>query len=237
MAGEGARRARRELVEAHLRLVVYYAYKYNGFGLALGDLIQEGNLGLLRAVDKFDPQRGVRFATYATYWIRQSLRRALAKHGRTVRLPANHYTRAVKLLTISRDLQRETGRRPTTGEIAGKSGLSGAQVERALGSLSKVVSLDATRGEEGGFRPIDLLAGEGDRGPLKDAERSLLARWARKALASLSLREELILRMRFGIGDWDESTLREVGKVFQLSHERVRQIQEESLSKLRFRFC
>jgi RNA polymerase primary sigma factor len=232
-ARERERRARAELVEAHLRLVVFYACKYTGFGLPLGDLIQEGNLGLMRAVDKFDPSNGARFATYATYWIRQFQRRALAKHTRTVRLPVNYYFQTIKLKRIVSKLWRNTGRRPTIRELADTADLPEKKVHRVLVDLLKIVSLDAPRGEKGDYCLMDRLPGKIRDNPLSEAERFDLAHWVRKALASLSLREEAVVRMRFGIGNRDEQTYQEIGEGFCISRERVRQIVEEALDKLR----
>jgi RNA polymerase primary sigma factor len=227
------RQARAELVEAHLRLVVFYACKYTGFGLSLGDLVQEGNLGLIHAVGKFDPSNGARFATYATYWIRQFQRRALAKHTRTVRLPVNYYFHTIKLKRIVSKLWRKTGRRPTIGELADNADLTEKKIHRALVDLLKTVSLDAPRGAKNDFCLMDRLPGENKQNPLSEAERVDLARWVRKALASLSLREEAVVRMRFGIGNRDEQTYQEIGEGFCISRERVRQIVEEALDKLR----
>jgi len=231
-AGEDARR---HLIEANTRLVVQVAKRYRGLGLPFLDLIQAGNVGLIRATDKFDYHRGFRFATYATWWIRQSVTRSLSKHGRTIRIPIHMNDRLRRLKATQRRLEQDTGRRPSYEELAAEmKGLSVEdvrwllRVSRRPKSLNTPVSDDADSIELG-----DLLASRNTLGPDIAAERHLLADDLRDMLATLTPRESRILRLRYGLGGDGSQTLKEVGKRFGISRERVRQIEMHAMRKLR----
>jgi RNA polymerase primary sigma factor len=227
------RRAREELTRANLRLVVYIARKYRNRGLMLGDLIQEGSLGLMRAVEKFDWRRGFKFATYATWWIRQSVTRAIADQSRTIRVPV-HMTETVgKVVRTGRRLAQQTGREPTPEELANRLGMPLEKVRTVQGLAKEPVSLEAPIGEEGDARLGDLIEDKDAVLPFDAAARAGLRDAAGKVLGDLTPREERILRMRFGIGMNSEHTLEEVGRTFGVTRERIRQIEAKALGKLR----
>lgn len=227
------RRAREELTRANLRLVVYIARKYRNRGLMLGDLIQEGSLGLMRAVEKFDWRRGFKFATYATWWIRQSVTRAIADQSRTIRVPV-HMTETVgKVVRTGRRLAQQTGREPTPEELATRLGMPLEKVRTVQGLAKEPVSLEAPIGEEGDARLGDLIEDKDAILPFDAAARAGLRDAAGKVLGDLTPREERILRMRFGIGMNSEHTLEEVGRTFGVTRERIRQIEAKALGKLR----
>ncbi|NKE48311.1 RNA polymerase sigma factor RpoD [Roseomonas frigidaquae] len=227
------RRAREELTRANLRLVVYIARKYRNRGLMLGDLIQEGSLGLMRAVEKFDWRRGFKFATYATWWIRQSVTRAIADQSRTIRVPV-HMTETVgKVVRTGRRLAQQTGREPTPEELANRLGMPLEKVRTVQGLAKEPVSLEAPIGEEGDARLGDLIEDKDAILPFDAAARAGLRDAAGKVLGDLTPREERILRMRFGIGMNSEHTLEEVGRTFGVTRERIRQIEAKALGKLR----
>ncbi|WP_235962033.1 RNA polymerase sigma factor RpoD [Falsiroseomonas selenitidurans] len=227
------RRAREELTRANLRLVVYIARKYRNRGLMLGDLIQEGSLGLMRAVEKFDWRRGFKFATYATWWIRQSVTRAIADQSRTIRVPV-HMTETVgKVVRTGRRLAQQTGREPTPEELATRLGMPLEKVRTVQGLAKEPVSLEAPIGEEGDARLGDLIEDKDAILPFDAAARAGLRDAAGKVLSDLTPREERILRMRFGIGMNSEHTLEEVGRTFGVTRERIRQIEAKALGKLR----
>ncbi|MGX9965535.1 RNA polymerase sigma factor RpoD [Roseomonas sp. F4] len=227
------RRAREELTRANLRLVVYIARKYRNRGLMLGDLIQEGSLGLMRAVEKFDWRRGFKFATYATWWIRQSVTRAIADQSRTIRVPV-HMTETVgKVVRTGRRLAQQTGREPTPEELANRLGMPLEKVRTVQGLAKEPVSLEAPIGEEGDAKLGDLIEDRDAILPFDAAARAGLRDAAGKVLGDLTPREERILRMRFGIGMNSEHTLEEVGRTFGVTRERIRQIEAKALGKLR----
>ncbi len=228
------KRAREELVTSHLRLVVSIAKKYRRHtNLDLLDLIQEGNLGLMHAVEKFDHRRGVKLATYAVWWIRQSIARAIADQGRTIRIPVHMKETASKVLRERHRLYHRNGREPVIEEIAERSGISQAHVERVMSLVQEPVSLDLPIGEEGDATFGDLIEAPDAVSPLAAAEASALGRSMAEALGELSPREQRILCMRFGIGGTTEHTLEEVGKTFGVTRERIRQIEAKALEKLR----
>jgi RNA polymerase primary sigma factor len=233
-ARRAVKRAREELVTSHLRLVVSIAKKYRRHtSLDLLDLIQEGNLGLMHAVEKFDHRRGVKLATYAVWWIRQSIARAIADQGRTIRIPVHMKETASKVLRERHRLYHRNGREPAVEEIAERSGISHAHVERVMSLVQEPVSLDLPIGEDGDATFGDLIEAPDAVSPLAAAEASSLGRSMAEALGELSPREQRILCMRFGIGGTTEHTLEEVGKTFGVTRERIRQIEAKALEKLR----
>jgi RNA polymerase primary sigma factor len=233
-AKQDADQARDQMIRAHLRLVVSIAKKYRRFtSLHLLDLIQEGNLGLMHAIEKFDYRRGVKFSTYAVWWIRQSITRAIADQGRTIRIPVHMTATAAKVSRERRRLYQEQGRDAGAGEIATRTGIPIPQVERALSMVQEPMSLDVPIGEDGDATLGDLVEAPDGSNPHMAAEASALQDVVADALAKLTPREERILRMRFGIGVTDEHTLEEVGKTFGVTRERIRQIEAKALQKLR----
>jgi RNA polymerase primary sigma factor len=233
-AKRDADQAREQMIKAHLRLVVSIAKKYRRFtSLHLLDLIQEGNLGLMHAIEKFDYRRGVKFSTYAVWWIRQSITRAIADQGRTIRIPVHMTATAAKVSRERRRLYQEQGRDAGPGEIATRTGIPIPQVERALSIVQEPMSLDMPIGEDGDATLGDLVQASDGSDPHRAAEASALQDVVAGALSRLTPREERIIRMRFGIGVTDEHTLEEVGKTFGVTRERIRQIEAKALQKLR----
>ena len=233
-ASREARRGRDQMVRAHLRLVVAIAKKYRHYtSLHLLDLIQEGNLGLMHAVEKFDHRRGVKFSTYAVWWIRQSITRAIAEQGRTIRVPVHMTETAAKVSREQRRIYQEHGRSALPHEIAARTGIPLAQVERALAIAHEPASLDTPIGEDGDATLGDLVEAPDTVNPHAAAEASLLQELVAGALADLTPREERILRMRFGIGGSSEHTLEQVGQTMGVTRERIRQIEAKALQKLR----
>jgi len=232
-AEEEIQQAKYELIQANLRLVVNIAKKYTNRGLHFSDLIQEGNIGLMKAVEKFEYQRGYKFSTYATWWIRQAITRAIADQARTIRIPVHMIETINKLIRTSRYLFQKLGREPTPEEIAEKMEMPVEKVRKVLKIAKEPVSLEMQIGEEEDSKLGDLIKDDSIPGPLDVVIKQDLERQTREVLSTLTPREERVLRLRFGIGEKSDHTLEEVGQDFDVTRERIRQIEAKALRKLR----
>jgi RNA polymerase primary sigma factor len=225
--------ARQELIMANTRLVISIAKKYQGRGLPFPDLIQEGNLGLMKAVDRFDPARGVRLSTYATWWIRQSIARAAGDRGRTIRLPINQGQRWGRLRRVAEHLAQELGREPTYEELASQAELTPEQVETTLMAAREPVQLDELIGDEENRPRADLVADQESELPEEATARELLIESISFLLGALPPREARIIQLRFGLENGDSHSMSQIGQLMGYSRERIRQLQHAALSKLR----
>jgi RNA polymerase primary sigma factor len=225
--------ARQHLIEANTRLVVSIAKKHTGYGVPFLDLIQEGNMGLIRAVDKFDYRRGTRFSTYATWWIRQSVSRALAEQGRTIRIPIHMGDRIRKMYKTAQRMEQERGRKPTPEEIAEEMGLEPSKVESMMRASQRPLHLERPVGEEGDTELAHFIEDKEIPAPSDVASQHLLADKLEELLSTLTPRQARVLRFRFGLQDGYSYKLEEIAQRFGLTRERIRQIEQEALNRLR----
>ncbi len=225
--------ARQHMIKANLRLVVKIAREYDGLGLPLLDLVNEGNIGLMRAVDKFDPAKGAKFSTYSSWWIKQSMRRAIANQAKTIRLPSHVIEKLCRLRRASVKLQEILGHEPSNEELAAEMGMSPIKVASLRMAAIRPASLEMSVGEDDGGRLADLVPDESAENPFQELDEKTTLGMLQEFLTQLEPREERILRYRFGLDGGSERTLEEVGKYFGVTRERIRQLQNVALTKLR----
>lgn len=232
-AMQGDKNAKNILIECNLRLVISIAKRYSGRGMAMQDLIQEGNLGLIKAVDKFDPKRGFKLSTYATWWIKQSITRAIADQSRTIRLPVHMVETINRYKRISRELEQTLGHSPTTQEIAVHLNEPESKIAEIEKFIQAPISLETPIGEENDSTLGSFLFDENEKSPTDNAIDNNLQENIKKSLSTLTPREETVIRLRYGINDHKPKTLEEVGAIFNVTRERIRQIEAKALRKLR----
>ncbi len=229
----GDKKAREQMIKANLRLVVKIARDYEYYGMPLLDLINEGNIGLMKAVERFDPAKGAKFSTYGAWWIKQSIKRALANQSKTIRLPVHVVDKVAHIRRASMKLQELFGREPDDEEIAAELGISPKRVRQYRAAAVAPMSLDATLGDDDSNRIADVVEDEKAETPYKELEEKTNTSMVRDMLGRLDPREAAILRLRFNLGGDREETLEEIGRRFGVTRERIRQIQENALNKLR----
>ena len=230
---KGDKRAREQMIKATLRLVVKIAHDYEGFGLPLLDLISEGNIGLMKAVERFDPSKGGKLSTYGSWWIKQSIKRALANQSKTIRLPVHLVDKISKMRRVAMKLQEEFGREPTDEELAEEMGMTSTRVAQMRTAAIRPASLDAPIGDDDSNNYSEIIADENADTPYEMLEEQTVTRMLQEMVKTLDPREATILRYRFGLDGGSEKTLEEVGEKFGVTRERVRQIQNIALNKLR----
>jgi len=230
---KGDKKAREQMIKANLRLVVKIAHDYEGFGLPLLDLISEGNIGLMKAVERFDPAKGGKLSTYGSWWIKQSIKRALANQSKTIRLPVHLVDKIAKMRRTAMRLQEEFGREPTDDELAGELGISASRVSQMRTAAIRPASLDAPIGDDESNNFAEVVQDENADTPYEQLEEKTVTGMLHEMIKTLDPREATILRYRFGLDGGSEKTLEEVGEKFGVTRERVRQIQNIALNKLR----
>jgi len=230
---KGDRKAREQMIKANLRLVVKIARDYEGYGVPLLDLISEGNIGLIKAVERYDPDKGAKLSTYSAWWIKQAIRRALSNQSKTIRLPVHVVDKLTQMRRAEASFFDEFGREPSDEELAEELGLPAKRVRQYRRASITPSSLDAPLGDEDSNRVADIVADEKAETPYEQLEEENNTHMVREALETLNPREKMILQLRFGLDDNEEQTLEELGDKFGLTRERIRQIQELALRKLR----